>query len=58
MLSRVRAAQAAAQEASWTALAQLARAGEQSFCMQDGLVCRTLQGENVSIVMPENEVVR
>ena len=42
VLSHVQAAQAAAQGASWEALVRLARAGEQSFCMRDNLVCRTL----------------
>ena len=42
VLSRVRAAQAAAQGASWETITQLAHANQQSFCMQGGLVCRTL----------------
>ena len=58
MLSRVRAAQAAAQEASWEATVRLACAGESSYCMRDGLVCRTLQGDEVSIVVPGDDALR
>ena len=44
-------------EALWAAVAHLACAGEQSFCMQDDLVCCPLYGENVSIIVPEDDVL-
>lgn len=58
VLQRVREAQAAAGGASWEAVAAKARSGEQSFCLRDGLVCRRLSGDAVSIVVPEDEELR
>ena len=54
LLARVRVAQEQATEAAWAVTSGLARAGESSYCMRDGLVCRTLQGDAVSIVVPED----
>ena len=58
MLQRVRAAQEQAGEASWEATAGLARAGKQGFCMRDGLVCRTREGNSVSVVVPDVGTLR
>ena len=58
MLQRVRAAQDAARGATWEAISDMARKEEHSFCMRDGLVCRKLQGDDVSIVVPGDEALR
>ena len=58
MLQRVRAAQDAARGATWEATCDMARKEEYLFCMRDGLVCRKLQGDDVSIVVPGDEALR
>ena len=58
MLQRVCAAQDAARGATREATYDMARKEEHSFCMQDGLVCHKLQGDDVSIVVPGDEALR
>ena len=58
MLQRVHAAQDTARRATWEATCDMARKEEHSFCMRDGLVCRKLQGNDVSIVVPGDEALR
>ena len=50
--------QDAARGATWEATCDMARKQEHSFCMRDGLVCRKLQGDDVSIVVPGDEALR